>query len=937
MNLPPLVSVILPVFDDEPTIEAALRSAMTQTLEQIEILVVDDGSTDGTPDVVERLAATDARIRLLRQPENMSAFQARRRGILEARAPYVMFLDGDDELERHAASTAATLAQTSDADMVQFGITLLWANAKQISGGFERRLQPQHRELSGDAVGLSLFPAGRPAGGQLWKYLFRTELLREAYAKLPADLRLYRANDLPVAYLAAVAAQRYVSTPERLYRYQFQRGGSGNSVETTDQIKFQMLSLDAIESIADAVQETAYRHSDPQALFDSYSSARLSVIGTVFRYLIRVNDEELMRESLALLEQRTSRLDMVRAVTRFQPEFLSKLTQYSEPDDLAARTVRSVLLTTSQLTTGGVSGVLLAQANVLLAAGYRVSIAAQRPGSDLALVPNGVTFHEVSGKDLAAKLDHWAEICQAEQVDVVIEHRVLYSRHWPSFALMARACGAATIGWIHNFAGRPTYDLNDLHTFMVRNIPVLAQLVVLSPLDVAFWKLRGIARTAYLPNPPSPMLLEHGVVEGPKTAPEGRIELVWVGRLDQRTKQVRALLDVAEELKALDADFHLTVIGPEWPGLTIRQFNNEAAKRGISDLVEATGPRTGQDLVDALDGADAFVGTSVIEGYQLTLVEAQARGLPVFMYDMPWLVPVQDNHGIMTVAQGDAKALARNVVQVMDDPERYTLLSKASLTAAGRAFDFDFDTLYEQLVHGALPAEYSPEPTLTDAGKLLDLTVFFSERNAGVLQQLSTAQKSANGVKKDLRGAQAEVAKLQVDARTLRAKVRATTTTTSTVTTASTATTASKPRRSLPQRAMGRLRRIARPPVPAAPEVRQAEVIVITRAKLIDDKLRLNILPDRRGVPTAVDAYREVDGVVERHALELAQQRDGTVQAVVKFEELSSRRWLLRATLTAPNGAVEVTVPIQDGALRRSEGPYRMRTFDGTTLQVVRD
>ncbi|WP_084709804.1 glycosyltransferase family 4 protein [Nesterenkonia alba] len=292
-----------------------------------------------------------------------------------------------------------------------------------------------------------------------------------------------------------------------------------------------------------------------------------------------------------------------------------------------------------------------------------------------------------------------------------------------------------TIGWIHNFAGRPVYDLKDLHSLMQRNMHLLARLVVLSALDVAFWKLRGVPHTVYLPNPPSPMLLESSHSSKPKTAPEGPVELIWWGRLEQHTKRVLQLIDVAEQLNKLGLDFNFKVIGPDWGDMTTSVFNREAKRRGLADRIAAMGPRHGKDLTDAIDAADAFVSVSIIEGYLLTLPEAQARGLPVFMYEMPWLYLVQDNDGIVAVPQDDAIGLAKRIVDVMSSPERYEEMSKAALNAGQKAIAHDFSKLWQQLITGTLPDKYSPEPTLDDAQQLIDLLIFFSERNAGLLKR----------------------------------------------------------------------------------------------------------------------------------------------------------------------------------------------------------
>lgn len=736
----PRVTVVIPVFNDEATIGAALDSALGQSLSQIEIIVVDDASTDRTAEIVAEYATRDPRIRVIHLAETMSAFQARRAGIFAARASYLLFLDGDDELHRQAAEVSLAAAEAKRADLVQFGVEIIMLNGTS-GGDWEARSQPRHAELAGENIVANLFPTGTPAAGQLWKYLFRTALLRVVYEKLPENSRFYRANDLPVAFLAAVTATRYVSIPVKLYRYFWGRGASGQAVTSVKVIDFFMSAIDAFDSTTEAVREAAYRHSNPQLLLDAHASARISVIGVAMRWAFKTTDPELFRIAVDGIRRRVGEVGMIQVAARHHPQALEQLAEHSNPVKLGERPVRNVLITTSTLTTGGVSMVVLTQARVFSAAGHRVTIAVRRAGSDVTVIPEGVAFYEVTHGTLEEKLDAWAKICVREEIDVIIDHRVLYSKDWHAYVLMAAALGVPTIGWIHNFAGRPVYDLSDMHGYLKRALPSLAQVVALSPLDVIFWKLRGIDRIAYLPNPPSPMLLEHSGKMVQKSAPAASIDLIWVGRMEQHTKQVHALLAVATELRKLDIDFRLRVIGPDQKDYTAAQFNKAAKKAGLADRVVAIGPLQGEELLAAIDEAHAFVGTSIIEGYQLTLIEAQSRGLPVFMYEMPWLIPVKDNDGLVAVPQGDAAALARSIAQVMNEPGRYETLSKGALEAARRVLNFDYADAYRQLVSGKLPADYSPPPTLDAAAQLLDLTIFFVERHAGLRQKFEKAKE----------------------------------------------------------------------------------------------------------------------------------------------------------------------------------------------------
>lgn len=89
-----LISIIVPTYNREKTIRNSIESLVSQTYENIEIIIVDDGSVDNTSDVVSSIK--DSRIRYIKLPENKGACYARNLGIKEARGKYIMFNDSDD-------------------------------------------------------------------------------------------------------------------------------------------------------------------------------------------------------------------------------------------------------------------------------------------------------------------------------------------------------------------------------------------------------------------------------------------------------------------------------------------------------------------------------------------------------------------------------------------------------------------------------------------------------------------------------------------------------------------------------------------------------------------------------------------------------------------------------------------------------------------------
>lgn len=116
----PLISVVLPTFNVSPFIAAMLADVLGQTVSDIEVLVVDDCSTDGTPDVVRRLATRDPRLRLLALERNLGAGAARNLAIAQARGEWLAFVDADDAMTRdrlerlHAAACALDVHWVAD-------------------------------------------------------------------------------------------------------------------------------------------------------------------------------------------------------------------------------------------------------------------------------------------------------------------------------------------------------------------------------------------------------------------------------------------------------------------------------------------------------------------------------------------------------------------------------------------------------------------------------------------------------------------------------------------------------------------------------------------------------------------------------------------------------------------------------------------------------
>ena len=115
----PAVSVIVPVYNVAPYLRRCVDSLLCQTLRDIEIILIDDGSTDGSGQLCDEYAAGDARIRVIHQ-ENAGLSEARNAGIDRARADFFMFVDSDDWVEPEYCGLPLAVAKEQQADLVMF-------------------------------------------------------------------------------------------------------------------------------------------------------------------------------------------------------------------------------------------------------------------------------------------------------------------------------------------------------------------------------------------------------------------------------------------------------------------------------------------------------------------------------------------------------------------------------------------------------------------------------------------------------------------------------------------------------------------------------------------------------------------------------------------------------------------------------------------------
>lgn len=217
----PKVSVIIPVYNSEEYLPACLDSLLSQSLREIEIICVDDGSTDSSPLILQRYRQKDSRITIITE-KNSGAGTARNTGLDRAHGEYLSFLDADDFFEPEMLENAYLLASRSEADLIVFGCNFydnMSGEYTECKYTIRKTVLPEWQPFTAADIKNDVFKA---FVGWAWDKLFRSDFVRENNLRFQEQRTT---NDMLFVFSAIVKAESII-TSDKVYAHHRRAQGS---------------------------------------------------------------------------------------------------------------------------------------------------------------------------------------------------------------------------------------------------------------------------------------------------------------------------------------------------------------------------------------------------------------------------------------------------------------------------------------------------------------------------------------------------------------------------------------------------------------------------------------------------------------------------------------------------------------------------------------
>ena len=688
----PRVSIVIPAYNAEAFVSTAVKSALAQTMGDVQVVVVDDGSTDSTVEVVERMAQADSRVQLVSHGENRKRLEARRTGIEHAQGEFILFLDADDELLPDAAERLLE-AQKGVYDIVQCSFEVRYVD--YVSDGDRWFNHAFNRAPSTTATGddiTHLVFLKRKTTWSLCGKLMRTSLLKRAMTYISAS-SLTQAEDACIFFIVSCLAESYHGIGDyEGYIYNIDLGSSDARWFSMDldQFSYSCKYVDAMDQIFRFLDETGRM----DALSEDYFNVRREHARAVAGKLLTSVKPELRAAAFDTFVNAWPVDEAVAGLSEIgwdNPADAVEAVWRADALNCGPREIRTVAAYHYCMQVGGEERVTAELLNVWHDMGLRVILFADEPREACVFdLPDDLVWITLPDAETmacggyATRASIIARAVKDYHIDAVV-----YQQWWNSLLawdlLCFKASGAEVCVFYHSIFMAMFYEAVVRDFDQSRLLRYADGLVVLSDADKRFFE--SLNPQVWRTNNPATLMPD----ETRRSALDTK-NVVWVGRLTRADKQPQEALEIMARVIARHPECTLTMVGPAPTNRDMANLKALARKLGIENNVEFTGSIS--NIAPVYQNASVHLLTSRIEGWCLVLAESKACGVPCVMYELDYLPLAQGHRGIIAVEQEDRDSAARAIVNLLEDDELRHAMGQEAFDHAVEMAEYDFEAFW---------------------------------------------------------------------------------------------------------------------------------------------------------------------------------------------------------------------------------------------------
>ncbi len=706
------VSVVIAAYNVEKYIKATVSSVICQTLQDIEIIVVDDCSTDSTLPIIESMAQIDSRIKLVHHEQNKGLMLVRKTGFTHSTGEYIMFLDGDDLLTPDACKIAYEESTKKKTDILQFGVQIFNTEKGNLSeddpgaAGMYHYLRFIKKKLSAGRES-ELLSREKYFGKFNFNFVtkaYRRDLIEKVCAQIP-DTYINLAEDVMFSYLSFYFATSYDYIEDKLYLYRYGAGmtGGSNSVIHNRRLEALAKSWFVYKHLANWTIGRG-KEKNCSKVLERLKYQMLSNIGNPILFGMKPDQYNYF---IDCVKQYGTDEEIVLALANY-----IYTLKAIKPDQAALHTaglnlfksdkkeVKTVGIYYYRMFNGGIENVMSIVSDMWVKQGYKVVIFTDcepcrqdyplNPAIKRVVIP---AITEPSVEQLEKRISAFRRELLNHNIDIMV-YNAWVNPYVVLDEMIIKSCNTKLLLHTHGLFCSDTASENPQSTYnsiTLGNSYALTDMVVaLTDVDLAWWRNYGL-RTEKTVNP----------VKLPLDTPAAPLNghtIVCSGRVDYNQKQTLQAVQVAELVKKKIPDVKLQWVGGCDDKEYLEAVEKYIKEHHLEDTVELVGFT--KDVLPYYQGADVMLSTSRFEGFSLSLTEGKICGLPLVCYYLSNWDMAREPRGMVNVPQGDIGAAADAIVEILQNDELRHRMGAEARESAKALYSLDlakhWDYIFEQ-------------------------------------------------------------------------------------------------------------------------------------------------------------------------------------------------------------------------------------------------
>jgi len=686
------ISVIIPVYNMENYIEDCINSLLNQTIKNIEIICVNDASTDNS---LSKLYAygSDERITIIDLPENSTANIARKKAVEVATGEYVLFVDADDTLEPQACEFLYNKMVETDVDILHFGTSII--NCADLPeariNNMKKFVSPYLGRLNDDEVFKGCFENVKYRFS-IWNKIYKMSLIKKAFEKVQ-NIPLPKAQDKYIYFIISYYAKSYLGISDIFYNYHFGHGVTGHNNIDLSTFKRYCTMSSTDKAIRDFLESENAFEKCKVAYNNSYNDMFNDCFANYFSLT-----EEQYGEGFDLMSEYFDKADVVSAFAKkFWWKQDTAVSYFSSSEIMTVKKdkIKTIATYYHKLECGGVQMVLVKLVEVWKRLGYKVVVLTDcEPCDGDYDLPDGVerivipSYFNINKENYSARAKALQKALYEYSVDLLVYHA------WVSNILLwdLMICKMNNVKFMihtHSIFSMPIINLRVFWSTIPYVYTMADGVITLSNSDKEYWDNFN-DNVIKVVNP-----VRYNNIDEVTASSLSSHNIIWCQRLSNEKRPLDAI-EIFNIVHKKVPTAKLFMLGKGTSSDIFNQIKRKIAEYQLEEDVILFGYQ--KDVKIFFELCSVFLMTSEYEGFSLSLLEGMSAGLPIVMYSLPYLTISESGKGIVSVPYKNYEKAANAVIELLLNDDYRIELGREARQQAVETLSYNYNTTWRDVL-----------------------------------------------------------------------------------------------------------------------------------------------------------------------------------------------------------------------------------------------